>query len=120
MIARFRMLECGKNFKRTMGENCVSCNVLDDEDHRLNQCSRFANHNFYNSSSKVDSKKIFFANITELRSIIPMISKVWNTNNSHGTMNIAESVQKFHNVIILIVHFHTAQNIIGCVFMIYY
>ena len=33
LISRFAMLECGKNFKGTMGEICKDCHVLDDESH---------------------------------------------------------------------------------------
>ena len=33
LIARFGMLECGKNFKGTMRETCDVCKVNDDENH---------------------------------------------------------------------------------------
>ena len=33
IIARFGMLECGKNFKGTMNEICLNCNTRDTEEH---------------------------------------------------------------------------------------
>ena len=38
VIARYGMLQCGKNYKGTMNEICNECDILDDEDHRLNCC----------------------------------------------------------------------------------
>ena len=37
ILARNGMLQCGKNFKGTMNE---ICSVIDDEEHRLNTCSK--------------------------------------------------------------------------------
>ena len=33
IIARYGMLECGKNYKGTLPESCVSCNTTDDKNH---------------------------------------------------------------------------------------
>ena len=41
IIARFGMLECGRNYKGSMSEICNECNDLDDENHRLNFCAKF-------------------------------------------------------------------------------
>ena len=39
ILARHGMLECGTNFKGSLSEICRHCNLLDDEDHRLNVCT---------------------------------------------------------------------------------
>ena len=73
-----------------MPEHCIMCKVIDDEEHRLNYCSRFEEVNFcsLNVDDKVEFKTIFSDNLDTLRVIIDRISKVWNLKNGHGTMNI--------------------------------
>ena len=34
------MLECGKNMRGTIPEKCPQCDILDDENHRLNYCPK--------------------------------------------------------------------------------
>ena len=87
MIARYGMLQCGKNFKGTLSETCHTCNILDDEEHRLNYCPKFKNVNNYNGSLKSDFNLIYSESIIELRKVIPDIMKVWNTKNANGSMN---------------------------------
>ena len=87
MIARFKMLECGQNFKGSMKEICNICKVIDDENHRLNHCKNFKEVNFYDYIDKVEFEYINSDDITVLREIIPKIEKVWNTRTAHGTMN---------------------------------
>ena len=87
IIARFGMLECGYNFKAGMSEECNQCNVLDNEDHRLNYCVKFKGFNYCNSSEKVNFEDIYSNDMPTLRKTIPLIERVWNTKCAHGTMN---------------------------------
>ena len=89
MIARFGMLECGKNFKGSLSEPCTTCYSIDDEDHRLNHCVKYRAINFCDSDEKVDFQKIYTEDVSELRELLGKLSKVWNTYNSGGTMNVA-------------------------------
>ena len=41
VIARFGMLDCGVNYKGTKSELCSQCNIIDNEDHRLNNCIKY-------------------------------------------------------------------------------
>ena len=53
VIARFGMLECGRNFK---GSNSITCNessTVDDEEHRLNYCKKFRAMNYYDYEQKI-------------------------------------------------------------------
>ena len=59
MIARFGMLECGKNFRGTITENCVTCNESDDEEHRLNKCTKYSNINHINDTEVILFDTIF-------------------------------------------------------------
>ena len=86
IIARFGMLDCGRNYKGSKPEYCNQCSVIDDENHRLNYCIKFRDTNFYDSETKKDFHKIFSNDIETLREIIPDIQKVWNTKTAHGTM----------------------------------
>ena len=42
IISRFGILECGASFKRTMNDRRVTCDQVDDEEHRLNYCEKFS------------------------------------------------------------------------------
>ena len=87
MIARYGQLECGKNYKGTMQENCVLCNCIDDENHRLNHCSRWKNTNLYETIEKVDFAGIFSDDLTNIRHVTEKIGNVWNTRTGHGSMH---------------------------------
>ena len=80
------MLTCGKNFKGTMSEICSTCNVIDDENHRLNYCSKFRDTNLYDCTEKEDFTKIFSHDIDVVRDILPKIQRVWNTKTARGSM----------------------------------
>ena len=88
LIARYRMLQCGKNFKGTINEQCSQCKCIDDENHRLNYCIKWKNINYYDETEKVDFDLVFSTDIQILRNVIGKIEKVWNTRNAHGTMNV--------------------------------
>ena len=87
IIARFGMLECGQNFKGTLKQICDQCNIVDDENHRLNHCIKWRDMNLYDSHEKVDMKSIHSRDIGTLRPLLSIIEKVWNVRTAHGTMN---------------------------------
>ena len=87
IIARFHMLECGQNYKGTLKEVCVTCNCPDDENHRLNECVRFRDINFYDAETKINFQDVFSTDLNVLKAVIPKIQQVWNVTNAHGTMN---------------------------------
>ena len=62
-MSMFGMLDCANNFKNgNGGELCSVCNVTDDENHRINFCSKFQNVNLYNSPMKFDFRSIYSMN----------------------------------------------------------
>ena len=87
ILARYGLLECGKNYKGTMKETCDSCNCIDDEDHRLNYCIKWRNLNLYESSEKIDFKLLYSNSLVDIRHVISKIDKVWNTHTANGTMH---------------------------------
>ena len=88
VIARYGMLECGRNYKGTQSETCSLCNCLDNENHRLNFCPRWKETNLYNDHDKIDFEEIFSRDMGNVRKVINAICKVWNTENAHGTMYV--------------------------------
>ena len=88
IISRYRMLECGNNFKGTHCSKCEKCLKLDDEEHRLNHCVKYRTINHFDDVDKVDFQMIYSTDCAKLKNIIHEITKVWNLRNSHGTMNI--------------------------------
>ena len=88
IIARFGMLECGRNFKGSLNELCNQCHQIDDKNHRLNYCIKYRGNNLYDSIEKENFKEIYSHNMDILRKILPKIGKVWNTQTAHGTMRV--------------------------------
>ena len=86
IIARFRMLECGKNYKGTMNAICDICNCTDDEEHRLNDCLKYRDTNYYDCPDKIAFKTIFSECSEEVSGISVRIRRVWNTTKGQGTM----------------------------------
>ena len=81
------MLECGKNFKGSLREICQVCNMLDNENHRLNYCSKFRLVNCYDSDEKVPFENIYSTDVATVKQAIKVIEKLWNTRSAHGTIS---------------------------------
>ena len=86
IIARFGMLECGVNFKGTMNEICGTCDVLDNEEHRLNYCLKLKDINSFGETQKYPFNTIYSNDTDAIRSMIKKIDKVWNVSMGHGSM----------------------------------
>ena len=87
MIARYGMLDCGKNFKGNASEMCLTCNKKDDENHHLNDCIKWRKNNLYDSDITVNFDNVNSNDINVLNVIIPFIQNVWNVRNANGSMN---------------------------------
>ena len=86
MIARYGMLDCGKNYKGTASSNCSTCNVYDNENHRLNSCKKWNFNNPLDTDFSVDFNNIFSNDVNVLKVLIPYIQSVWNVKNGHGSI----------------------------------
>ena len=86
LIARYGMLECGSNFKGSLKPQCDQCHAIDDENHRLNYCTKWCNVNFCNVDGKMPFEDIFSSDTDVLRTMVQKICSVWNVTNAHGTM----------------------------------
>ena len=70
LIARYGMLECGQNFKGTHNPICQTCDVLDDESHRLNYCPKWNDPADIETSDHIDFNAIYSSDIETIRPII--------------------------------------------------
>ena len=84
IIARYKMLECGRNYKGTVKEECSTCRVIDDEDHILNHCSKY--EKLREPGAYVNFDDVHSDQIEKIRNVITPIEMVWNTTNAHGTL----------------------------------
>ena len=91
LISRFRMLECGVNFKGSKNIICQTCKITDDEVHRLNHCKQFRATNYYDNPVKPNFDDVYSSDINVLKNIVAIIEKTWNTRNAHGSMMIHET-----------------------------
>ena len=87
IIARFKMLECGRNYKGTIKEICDECKIVDDENHRINHCPKYNNFNRYNDDIKCNFSDVYSTDLQTLKRIIHEIERVWNTKTAHGTIH---------------------------------
>ena len=87
IMARSGMLECGKNFKGTMSDSCSKCGTIDDEEHRLNNCHKWAEINNV-GKEKIDFNDIYSNDRIVLNRVlnIDAIEKVWELKFANGRM----------------------------------
>ena len=69
------MLVCG-----SLNEKCLTCNQINTEEHRLNECMKYLDNNFATSD-----KKIPFDTISWRMKSYP---EAWNVQSGRGTMNL--------------------------------
>ena len=85
-MARYGVLECGKNYKGTMRETCDTCNCIDDENHRLNHCIKWKSVNLHESKEKLDFTQLYSNLLVDIRNVTNVIEKAWNTHTANGSM----------------------------------
>ena len=86
IIARYGMLECGLNFKGKMDSNCPTCNVIDDESHRLNDCPKWNQNENQDLREQIDFNEIYSSEIEIIRPLLSKITTMWNTKCANGSM----------------------------------
>ena len=84
IMARYGMLKCGRNQGGSIKKICDLCNVLDDEEPRLNECTKWANNK--DEPEKIPFEQIYSSDLGSLREILYRITPIWNTKNGQGSM----------------------------------
>ena len=86
MLARYGLLQCGRNYQGTSEKQCNLCSTVDDENHRLNFCPKWQSSNLFNAIEKVDFTDVYSDDLCTIRNAIMHIEKTWNTHDSNGSM----------------------------------
>ena len=89
IMSLFGMLDCAKNYKYgNGGELCSVCNTTDDENHRINFCTKFAGTNLCNSLVKFDFRSIFSMNNETVDRAIDVVGSLWDLRNGKNEMRL--------------------------------
>ena len=87
LMSMFGMLDCARNYKYGYkGELCSVCGTIDDENHRVNFCSKFHETNLCESLVKFDFRSIFSSNKETVDRAIIVICDIWNLRNGKNEM----------------------------------
>ena len=88
IMGRYGMLQCAANFKGTYGsKNCRTCNVVDDETHRMNVCPLWGVTNWSTKAEKADFSKIHSEVPAECMEGVKNILKMWQLARGKNTMS---------------------------------
>ena len=65
---------------------CATCNLVDDEDHRINDCLRFKGQNLCMSGLNYDFGAIYSDDEETVTRTIEVIRLLWNLENGQNEM----------------------------------
>ena len=86
-MGRYGMLHCAANFKGQYGDKiCRTCNVEDNENHRINYCTVWSGINLSNKSEKIDFELIHSGDEKESIKVVKKIIEMWDLGNNKNTM----------------------------------
>lgn len=87
IMGRFGMLTCANNFSHGHGSKlCDSCNVTDDETHRINYCKKWHKINLYDNHSKIDFNDIYLDDFEKCAAVVNIVLKMWDLENGKNAM----------------------------------
>ena len=69
-----------------MSETCHTCNVIDNENHRLNDCRVYSDTNRVNHPTKFDFGDIYNDNDNILNPVFTHVDNVWEFRYANGCM----------------------------------
>ena len=79
------MLQCGANFERSYGgKKCKECGVVDDENHRMNYCSKYETINLYNCTGKLNFELIYSED--KCMQVVERVLMMWDLANGKNAM----------------------------------
>ena len=87
IMGRYGMLQCAANFSMGYGgKNCSKCGVIDNEDHRINNCKVWSDINLFSSSQKIDFSLLYSEDEKESLVVIERILMMWDLGNNKNCM----------------------------------
>ena len=93
IMGRYGMLSCANNFSNGYGmKNCDVCNVIDNEEHRINDCEKWKDVNRYCSNEKIVYSDIFSDDKEKCLNVVDSILSVWDLNNGKNDIRKPETL----------------------------
>ena len=89
LMGRYGMLQCAANFSMGYGgKNCRQCGVIDDEQHRINNCEVWKDVNLFTSNEKINFKLLYSEDEQESLPIVEKILEMWDLGNNKNCMKV--------------------------------
>ena len=89
LMGRYGMLQCAANFSMGYGgKNCRQCGVIDDEQHRINNCEVWKDVNLFTSNEKINFKLLYSEDERESLPIVEKILEMWDLGNNRNCMKV--------------------------------
>ena len=87
IMGHYGMLNCKANFSSgSRNKACNMCSVLDDENHRINDCIKYKETNFYELGEKIDFSQIYSNNLANVIKVVEVILKLWDLGYGKNMM----------------------------------
>ena len=87
IMGRYGMLKCSNNFSYGHGTKiCDRCTVIDDENHRINDCVKWEATNLVNSSQKITFEDIYLDDNERCLKVVDKILSMWDLENGKNEM----------------------------------
>ena len=87
IMGRFGMLKCANNYSNGHGTKmCNVCNVIDDEDHRINDCKKWQTINMSSNSQRVPFTDIYHDEYDRCLNVVKVILSMWDLENGKNEM----------------------------------
>ena len=87
IMARYGMLDCANNYKGKYGTKiCTTCNVIDNESHRINDCRKWKDINLFGKDLVINFDAVYSEDLNTLKQISNLLQSIWNLENNKNEM----------------------------------
>ena len=92
IMARYGMLDCANNYRGKYGTKlCRVCDMVDDEDHRMNNCVRWKDVNLHGRNYSIDFGAVYSSDIKTLEQMAGLLKRIWNLDFGKNEMRSCTS-----------------------------
>ena len=89
IMGRYGMLDCRANFSNGYGSKiCDQCLIHDDEKHRMNECVKYRDVNWYDDHQKVSFDEIYSDEIDCVMPVVNSILTLWDLRNGKNKIRV--------------------------------
>ena len=87
IMAKYGMLDCGKNFKMLYKTSqCDICDTLDDEQHRIFICPKWSGNTVLTPNNNCEFSDIVSQNLQRVKQVIKIVLEKWDLTNGKNIM----------------------------------